>query len=155
RSRLAKVSTINAGSVDPAWDPDAAGGNLGTVKALLVTDSHLYVGGSFDQIGGQTRKNLARLDLDGVGAADPIWNPGTDRESVYALAVGGGDVYVCGSFSEIGGLPRNGLAKVSDSGVGAADSSWNADADGALVTALALGGGSVFAGGDFATIKGA
>jgi hypothetical protein len=158
RSRLAEVSTLGAGAVDPVWDPGATGGNLGTIKTLSVSDSYLYVGGSFDQIGGQSRKNIARLSLEGGGVADPIWDPGTDREAVYALAVGGEDgedVYAGGSFSQIGGFQRIGLAKLSASGVGAADPSWNADTDGALVTALALSGSSIFAGGAFATIQGA
>ena len=153
RSRLARLSTLGTGKVDPAWDPNATGGNLGVIYALVATNSYLYVGGSFDQIGGQSRKNIARVGLDGSGAADPVWDPGSDHEAVYALAVNGGDVFAGGSFSQIGGLPRGGLAKLSASSGGAADPSWIAETQGGLVAALAVRDGSVFVGGGFATIN--
>lgn len=154
RSRLAKVDTGGVGAVDPDWDPRATDGNLGYIPALAVTDTHLYIGGSFDQIGGLNRKNLARVSLDGTGEVDPLWNPDPDHEMVYALAISETAVYAGGSFSKIGGLPRSGLAKLSLAGVGAADPSGNADTDGHWVTALAVGGSSVFVGGDFAAING-
>ena len=154
RSRLAKVTTLGSGDVDPTWDPNVTGGNLGVIKTLVLTDSFLYLGGSFDLIGAQTRKNIARVGLEGTGAADPIWNPGTDREAVYALAVNGDSVYAAGSFAQIGGLPRSGLAKLSASGAGAADPSWIADTDGQWATALAVSANSAFAGGPFVAING-
>jgi hypothetical protein len=154
RSRLAKISTLGEGEVDPAWDPQAAGGNLGYIPALAVTDRFLYVGGSFDQIGGMSRKNVARVSLDGTGEVDPLWNPDTDHEMVYALAIADEAVYAGGGFSQVGGLPRNGLAKLSSAGVGAADPLWGTGTDRRWVTALAVNGSSVFAGGNFTTING-
>jgi len=154
RNRLGKVSIPGAGEVDPVWDADVIGGNLGYVPALVATESYLYVGGSFDEVGGVSRKNIARLSLDGTGAPDPAWNPSTDHETVYALTVNGGDVYVGGSFSQIGGMPRNCLAKLSATGDGAADPSWNADTGGKYVYALTPSGSSVFAGGAFTAING-
>jgi len=154
RNRLGKVSTLGAGDVDPVWDADVTGGNLGYVPALVATENYLYVGGSFDQVGGVSRKNIARLSLDGTGAPDPAWDPSTDRETVYAVAVNGGDVYVGGSFSQIGGVPRSGLAKLSATGNGAADPSWNAHTGGKYVYALTPSGSSVLAGGAFTAING-
>src|SRR6266446_688199 len=64
RNRLGKVSTLGAGDVDPVWDADVTGGNLGYIPALVATENYLYVGGSFDEVGGVSRKNIARLRLD-------------------------------------------------------------------------------------------
>jgi subtilisin family serine protease len=152
RSRLAKVDTLGAGVVDPDWDPDATGGNLGYIPTLYATESHLYVAGSFNQVGGVNRKNIARLILGGSGEADQ-WDPSADGGMVYALAVSGEDVYAGGSFSQIGGEPRSCLAKLSAAD-GAADPSWKVDTGGGFVSALATSRNSIFAGGNFATING-
>jgi len=52
-------------------------------------------------VGGVSRKNIARLSLHGAGSVDPLWNPGTDREMVYALSVSGGAVYAAWSFRKL------------------------------------------------------
>ena len=152
RNRLAKISTAS-GDVDPTWNPSAAGGNLGYITALVCTTSSLYIGGSFDQLASIDRKNIARLSLDGNGAPDSLWNPGTDHEMVYGLAVAGTNVFACGSFSQIGGELRSGVAKLAADGTGAIDPSWQASPDG-WVTSLMVSGTSIFIGGNFGTIDG-
>ena len=104
-------------------------------------------------IGGQNRNRIAKLSSTGTGAADPSWNPSANGTAVNALAVSGGDVYVGGDFTQIGGQSRNNIAKLSTTGTGAADASWSPDASGG-VHALAVSGGDVYAGGYFSSIGG-
>jgi hypothetical protein len=110
------------GTATPTFNPSATG-TLGTgvVNALAISGSTLYVGGSFNTIGGQPRDNIAALSL-GVpldGVAVPGFNPSPSRSgcaacgSVAALAVSGSTVYAGGSFDTIGGKSRNYLAALN------------------------------------------
>jgi hypothetical protein len=72
---------------------------------------------------------------------------------VYAIALSGTDVYVAGGFTWVGGLTRYGIAKLSNTGAGAADAAWDPSADNG-VWALAVRGLCVYAGGSFANIGG-
>ncbi len=120
----------------------------GVVRACVADGAGgWYIGGSFTQVGGQTRNYMARINADGT--LHP-WNPNADA-SVYALAVSGGRVYAGGTFTTVGGQTRSYIAAI-DTTTGAA-TSWNPGA-GSTVYALAVSGGTVYAGGFFATIGG-
>ena len=151
RNRLAKIPlSSSSGNVDPSWDPSPNG--LG-VNALAVSGTDVYAGGSFTTIGGQSRNRIAKLSSTGTGAANEIWDPnaGIAFPGVSALAVSGTDVYVGGNFTTIGGQSRNSIARLSSSGTGAADPSWNPNADSG-VSALAISGTRLAAGGVFTTV---
>src|SRR5262249_49043791 len=153
-SRLARVSTERNGEVDLLWNPNVTGNDLSQVNALAVTGSYLYFAGSFDRVGGLTRKNIARVSLDGTGAPDPYWDASTDGGTMYALAANGEEIYAGGWFSQIGGQPRRCLAKLTETGSGIPDPTWLADTEGWPVTALTVSGNSILAGGDFGAIDG-
>jgi flagellar hook capping protein FlgD/beta-propeller uncharacterized protein DUF5122 len=148
RSNLAHIL---ADQMVSDWNPDANG----LVRALLLSGGIVYVGGDFTNIGGKTRNYIAALDASS-GTVTP-WNPNANlvasgySQSVAALAVSGSTVYAGGSFSSIGGEPRNCIAAL-DVTTGAA-TSWNPTAYGA-VYALAVSGGTVYAGGEFTSIGG-
>ena len=96
------------------WNPNVLEGE---VKALAISGSVAYVGGSFEQVGlvGQeaVRFNLAGFDV-GSGLATP-WNPsvrGIAGDVVFALQVSDGVVYAGGRFDGIGGQARENLAAV-------------------------------------------
>ncbi|MEY2538879.1 MAG: hypothetical protein QOG67_2619 [Verrucomicrobiota bacterium] len=123
------IAALNAGgpldgTATPTFNPSATG-TLGTgvVNALAISGSTLYVGGSFNTIGGLPRDNIAALSL-GVpldGVAVPGFNPSPSQSgcaacgSVAALAVSGdgATVYAGGSFDTIGGKSRNYLAALN------------------------------------------
>ncbi len=141
-----------------SWNPNAAGGY---VLALAVSGATVYAGGFFGTIGGQTRRNIAALDAT-TGAATP-WDPGASgggtNPYVEALAVSGGTVYIGGWFATVAGQTRNNIAAI-DSTTGAV-TAWNPNAGPnpdvhtrAEVVALAVSGGTVYAGGVFTTIGG-
>ncbi len=88
----------------------------GTVHAVTVVGSTLYLGGEFTAIDGVPRTNLAAIDLT-TGAVSS-WNPGTSAVSpglpnrVRGLRVRGSDLFIVGEFDYVGGTPRSGLASV-------------------------------------------
>lgn len=157
RGGLAKVAGTGAGALDPAWQPlpdsfisELAPGPAGSV----------IVAGFFSQIGGQPRTRLAKLDTSGTGRADPYWNPAAawstalSGESIYALASTPEHVYVAGRFSQLGGLSRCCVARISAHGAGLADPQWRAPAMRPFeaVSQLAVNGsGDLIIGGDLRT----
>ncbi|MCS6881412.1 MAG: hypothetical protein NZU74_08770 [Chloroflexaceae bacterium] len=144
-----------------AWSALEAGGGYaapsGNVYALAVSGSDVYVGGRF-------------WNAAGIPQADYVarWNSMTNTWSalgggvdgaldgeVTALAVNGGDVYAGGRFTDAAGIPEADYVARWDG------SSWSAlggsGGNGALndtVTALAVNGGDVYAGGWFTDAAG-
>ena len=161
------IAALNAGgpldgTATPTFNPSATG-TLGTgvVNALAISGSTLYVGGSFNTIGGQPRDNIAALSL-GVpldGIAVPGFNPSPSRSgcaacgSVAALAVSGPTVYAGGLFDAIGGKSRNYLA-----GLNAADGTatpFNPSPNGNIFTlAISSDGSTIYVAGGFNSSNG-
>lgn len=143
---LAKLAGNGSGSAFPEWQP----GPYYHVDAMAIDHSgHLYVAGqSSNDTGFYSR--LARFSTTGAGAVDADWNPAPDNY-VLSLAIDdSGAIYAGGVFSNIGGMPRHSIAKLSGSGVGAADPDWNPVSVSGYVYSLALDGlGNLYAGGSF------
>ena len=156
RNSLAALD--RATGVATAWDPNVQGGRFSTrVSALAVSGSTVYTGGDFTTVGGQPRNCIAALDA-ATGDAT-AWNPqleGWNYSSVDALAVSGTTLYAGGAFTSIGGQPRNCIAAL-DTRTGTA-TFWNPDPHAlgfpVLVSALAVSGATVYAGGRFTDIGG-
>jgi putative pyrroloquinoline-quinone binding quinoprotein len=138
------------------WDPYADN----TVSALVLNGGTVYAGGRFMSIGGIPRSKIAAIDATtGIVTS---WSPSANS-TVHALAVSGGTVYAGGNFISVGGQTRNYIAAL-DAASGAA-TPWNPNATGGTciahcqflitgVQALALGEGTVYAGGYFTGIGG-
>ena len=126
----------------------------GTVDAVVSDGAGgYYIGGSFDEVGGVARSDLAHLEAN--GSVDRAWNPGANGE-VHVLAVSGSTVYAGGQFSSIGGQARNLIAALGvRSGRATA---WNPNARGPAgysgVYALAVSRSIVYAGGEISSIGG-
>jgi hypothetical protein len=128
----------------------------GRVNAIVISNGVIYLGGRFTAVraagsssGGVTRNHAAALSL-ATGQVLP-WDPNVNG-TVQSLAIGGGRVYLGGSFSSVGGTPRTRLAAV-DATTGAVVSGFNPRADG-LVNSLALAGNTLYAGGTFGSVSG-
>jgi hypothetical protein len=129
-------------------------GTDGQVFALKVSGTHVYVGGQFQNLGGQTRNGLAKVA--GTTGGDLGWIPnptlGAGGGLILAIEVSGDSVYVGGAFTNIGGLARRHLARLSAmSGNAFAEFAPNPDD---AVFSLAISGTAVYAGGDFNNIAG-
>jgi hypothetical protein len=137
-----------ASAVVTPWHPAVRGVNGDVVAALQLSDGLVYVGGRFDEVGGQPRENLAAVDQ----AADLTtnWNLAAN-DTVFTFFDEGRRLYLGGLFTAIGGQARGRLAAV-DKTTGVL-TPWNPDANGPVRT-IVVSGDKVFVGGEFTTING-
>ncbi len=148
RSYVAGIDT--ASGLATNWQANASS----QVNTLAVNSGKLYVGGYFTAIGGigagdSTRNYIAAIDTASTAGVFS-WNPNADGV-VQNLVTSGSTVYACGSFANIGGQARSGLAAL-DASTGLA-TTWNPGVTGG-VTVLAVSGSTVYAGGAFTAIGG-
>jgi hypothetical protein len=150
-NRIARLNSLADNNSADSWNPNANG----SVNALALDGTVVYVGGDFTDIGGQGRNGIARLDtLTDTNQADG-WNPDATGGSVYALTLDGTDLYAGGSFTSIGGQARNRIARLDTLTDTNQAESWNPDATGSSVFALALDGmDHLYVGGGFTSIGG-
>ncbi|MFA6980350.1 MAG: hypothetical protein WC209_13600 [Ignavibacteriaceae bacterium] len=146
RNNLAALDATT-GSVLP-WNPNSGG----SVYALALSGSTVYVGGSFSTIDGQTRNQIAALDASTGNAT--AWNPNANLALVKSLAVSGSTVYAGGNFTQIGSTPRNYIAAISTADTGSV-TSWDPNITGAIspeVDAIVVNGSTVYVGGLFGQV---
>ena len=134
---------------------------MGRVRTLAVLGRDLYAGGTFTRAGNVNTTNIAKWngteweDMDGgVTHDESIFSAGT----VGALAIGGNDLYVGGSFLRVGGIPASRIAKWdgrrwSELGSGIGGSPVGGDGRG--VSELVCTGAELFLGGYFQSVGGA
>ncbi len=116
----------------------SAGGISQTNGMLLQADGKIVIASGFSdvfaRIGGVTgNRYLARLNAD--GSLDTSFNVDTNGPAI--VFSGGNYIYVAGTYTTIGGVARNGLARVSVAS-GQVDAAWNpAPVDPNAITTLA------------------
>ncbi len=158
RSNLAKLAILASDAVDTNWNAGTVSGGNGKVSALVISGTNLFVGGGFTIVGGQTRQGLAKLVTTGTGALDTNWvaNVTGMTVGVESLALDGTNIFVGGAFTGVEGLSRTGLAKVTTTGSGVVDASWQANFvnNGEEATALTASSTNLFVGGRFYQIGG-
>jgi hypothetical protein len=131
-----------------SWSAVGSGLNY-TVSALAVSGSTLYAGGIFDLTGSGVRVNsIAQWN----GSS---WSPlGSGMNRVNALAVSGSTLYAAGYFSTAGGVAANNIAQWNGSSWSALGSGIGDPRFGQSVSALAVSGSTLYAGGLFTAAGG-
>ena len=134
--------------------------------SLSPDDSLLYIGGSFDSVGGEVRHHLAAFNsLTGQLTS---WNPDAHGDLIslslgakvdyvilsLALSPDGSILYVGGNFDRVGGQERHNLAAI-DTKTGLA-TNWNPQQVEGTVRALSSSpdGSILYVGGNFNSIGG-
>jgi len=146
RGNLALLDPVTGSAL--GWNPNADG-EVRVVRAVARADDRtIYVGGTFGNVGGQPRSNIAELD-DTAGNVR-TWNPGA-LGAVNAILASEQIVYVGGSFTTIGGQTRNRVAAFDP--LSPTPLFWNPDADGE-VWALEQDGDLMYIAGNFGAIGG-
>ncbi len=116
----------------------------------LQGNGQILVAGTFDVVGAQERRNIARLNTNGT--LDDNFNPGVNN-TVYSMAEqADGKILVVGMFGSLGGQPRSYLGRLNSDG--SLDASFNPGAS-FYVRSLALqADGKILAAGGFSTLGG-
>jgi trimeric autotransporter adhesin len=147
RNHIAAFDTSNGNTT--AWDPNASA----QVRALALTGdgSTLYAGGYFTNIGGFSRNHIAALDTTTFSNMATGFDPNAD-DVVLGFALSGDEstLYTAGSFTNIGGAARKGVAALDTTGTGTA-TSFDPKASGGA-SSLALSGSQLGVGGGFRSL---
>ncbi len=132
-----------------SWSALGSGMN-NSVFALAVSGGTLYAGGYFTNAGGSAANYIAQWNGTSWSALGSGMN-----NSVFALAVSGGTLYAGGYFTNAGVSAANYIAQWNGSSWSALGSGMSGgDLHGLYVDALAVSGGTLYAGGDFTTAGG-
>ena len=146
--------TRDSGSLVETFNVPRIGGENAWISALAVGPRTLYLGGEFTRIGKHAVRNLAAVDLRSgrVLPGVPLAN-----SEVHALAVANDTLAVGGTLTSAGGTRRDGLVAID--GRSGKLLPWAprlepppASEEG--VTALAIAGSRLYAGGAFTKIDG-
>ena len=152
RNRIARLNSD--GTLDMAFNPNVSSSNSFVFSIALQTDGKILVGGVFTMIGGQPRRHIARLNMDGT--LDMAFNPnpdGPDSRVVGIAVQTNGEILLGGLFTTIGGQTLNNLARV-DPSTGLADPSFNPNPDAQVVPVALQSDGKIVVGGVFSSIGG-
>ena len=168
RRGVASVDTAGLGIIEewnPAGDINGCSNLVSNyaVRAMLMYNANLIVGGDFDTIGGcGLRQYLAALDT--VTGEHTNWRPSTlssvnntTSRGVYSMAISGDTLFAGGSFDKLGGVSSNHFVACSLVDTGYVFN-WLApmSPSGAsvIVYSIAVEGNTVLASGNFTTASG-
>jgi hypothetical protein len=157
---LAKIDPVT-GTLDPRFNPPSySNGSDGDVRALALTATHVYAGGSFRRYRNSPANAIAKIAL--TGELDTGFNPPSGPNGfaptgsvVQAIVVSDTAVYAGGTFRTYRGGRAENLAKIGLNGV--LDTEFNSPSlagASSSVFGLALGGDSLYAVGSFAFYRG-
>ena len=154
-SQIGGASRTEVAALDPggtgtaqSWDPALARTSGAVdVKSIESDGSSVFIGGNFDEVGGQARGRL--VEVDATTAVPTAFDPKPDG-SVKAMELYGSSLYIGGGFSGVGGTDRFQLAEITTAGTGTL-TGWDPGVGGNSVNGIAVAddGSSVFVGGDF------
>jgi trimeric autotransporter adhesin len=119
----------------------------GDVRSSLQVGNTVYFGGNFTYI-GRKRENFAILNTtNGEVLPTPAFNNIVEQ----VLNDGRGGWFVGGRFTQVGGTPRNELARINADGT--LDTTWNPLINGSIGQML-LAGNTLYVSGAFSSING-
>ncbi len=140
RAYVARIDATT-GAGDAAWRSDTAG-EVNVVVPLA--DGRVFLGGRMTITDGDHRPGVAAFDRR-TGRLLP-WSPSTIAGDVASVSARGDSVYLGGSFTTVGGVPRAGLAKVAAAD-GTLDATWDPGADATVDVVRATDDGLFVVGG--------
>ncbi len=114
RLNLAAVSA-DTGVVDPNVDSVVGTATSSGVRAMLASDTKVYVGGGFGKVDDKARKNLAAFNFS--GELDQAWRPKADKQvRTLAFSCDGATVFAGGKIRNAAGpdglfSPRPSIAR--------------------------------------------
>ncbi len=141
------------GTFDSSFIADSISSSV--LKVVVQPDGKILIGGLFSNVGGIRRNFIARLN--GSGALDPSFNPGTGaNSSVYSIFLkADGKILIGGAFSTFNAVPRNRVVLLNTDG--SLDETFVSSGDlfGTIQSVVALANGKVLAVGSLQLLTGA
>ena len=101
---------VNTGAVSKTFTPSVDA----KVESVESADDgqHVFIGGYFGTVNGQTQRRVAKLDVE-TGALAPGFSVDVDDgERVMDMSIAGDRLFIGGQFSSVGGVDRSRLAAV-------------------------------------------
>ncbi|EOQ89949.1 hypothetical protein LEP1GSC202_0709 [Leptospira yanagawae serovar Saopaulo str. Sao Paulo = ATCC 700523] len=120
------------------------------IEDIHITESKVYVGGSFDFAQGYTRYSMAAFFRDS-GSVDTSWSATIAGGSVSSIIEKDGFLYVGGGFTNIGGFTVNNLHRIRSSD-GQNPSAFFPTAPDNSISALAFYNNNLYLGGTFSNL---
>ena len=113
-SGLYGVARVNTnGARDVTYNPFTNNGAT-LYSVAIQSDGKAIIGGSFNNVSGSTRNNIARINTDGT--LDIGYNP-IANDYVYDIAIqSDGNAIIGGNFTTMSGIPRNRIARINAEG---------------------------------------
>ena len=159
------VARLNAnGSLDGAFEnPAVLRGSFsysppGRVLSFVVLeDGKILIGGDFTDVGGEQRNSIARLNANGSLDAtftDPDVGEGSSPSEISSIAVqGDGKILIGGTFTQVHGQERDGLARLNPDG--SLDTGFSPQINSSFINHVAQQpDGKILIGGDFNEVNG-
>ncbi len=111
RVGLAALTLAGSGA-RAAWNPTLSTG--GVVRAITVSGSTAYVGGTFTTLRNTGRNNVGAVASTPTSGNPTLlaWNPDANGQ-VNAITIAGADAFLAGAFTTLGGQARDGLGAVT------------------------------------------
>ena len=152
-SSLLLVATATMASASVVAAPTPCAQPDGRVSAMAISSGTVYIGGSFTHVKNRAGVSQPRTRLAAIDTATCDLLPWTANasDSVTAMAVAGGTVYVGGSFLSINGLSRTRIAALDGATATVLPFSPTVNNP---VNALLASGPRLYAGGAFTTVEG-
>ncbi len=130
-------------TIDPVFNASITNGS---VYALALKGSTLYIGGAFTQVNSTSRNYLASVNKTSGNLQS--WNPSPDN-NVYTVALGGTTLFVGGAFSQIAGKTHKYLAAFNTSNGSMLN---NIASTNSYVQTIRVKGDTIFIGGNFTSL---
>ncbi len=127
----------------------------GRVLAVAVqSDGKTVIVGSFTNVGGVSRNNVARLNADGTLDTTFVVGTGADNSLNSVVIQPDGKIVIAGFLSAYNGVARNGIARLNSDG--SLDTTFNpgTGANGGLFSAAVGPDGKIVIGGFFNIVAG-
>ncbi len=114
----AKAARLNAnGTLDASFqDPNVTGvsSNDDVYALARQTDGKVIIGGLFNNVGGQTRVGLARLNANGT--LDTGFAPNLNSSVIDVVLQADGKILIGGYFTQVDGQTRSRVARLNTDG---------------------------------------
>jgi hypothetical protein len=155
--KVNNVAAIDVATGTPIrkWHPNVNNGEGATeVRALAVMNRRVYIGGTFNSVDGQPRRNLAAVRVKAGKVTSFAPTVGGSTSVVYTVLPSDSRLYIGGRFQEVNGKSRENLASFTLPS-GSLNSTWQAQANSTVrKLKFASGMDTIFAGGAFSSVAG-